>query len=396
MKHQHSTFKGVLLISGTSIGGGMLALPVLTAQAGFLPSLLVFFLCWAFMASTGLLFLEILSKMKKDANIISMAEKTLGEWGKWAAWVLYLFLFYCLTVAYIVGCGDLVMEVANKTIPEWLGSLLFILIFSPLIFLGAKLVGKVNLVLMMGLFISYIAFIVLGAGYIQLEPLLQHKWQFAFMAFPIAFTSFAYQGTIPTLYSYMDHDLHKTKKAIIIGSFLPFIVYAIWQGLILSVVPVHAPGGLLDALNEGDNAITPLRHFINNPSVYIIGQFFAFFALVTSFLGVTLGLLDFLSDGLSIKKTVSGKILLCSLIFIPPLIISFTYPGLFLMALDYAGGFGCALLLGLMPVLMVWSLRYHLNEKTRQLLGGGKWTLGLLALFVIFEITCQLFVMATR
>ncbi|MES2272690.1 MAG: aromatic amino acid transport family protein, partial [Chlamydiota bacterium] len=52
-------FGGTLLVAGTSIGAGMLALPVVTASGGFLPALFVYFLCWLFMTCTGLLLLEI-------------------------------------------------------------------------------------------------------------------------------------------------------------------------------------------------------------------------------------------------------------------------------------------------------------------------------------------------
>lgn len=63
------------------------------------------------------------------------------------------------------------------------------------------------------------------------------------------------------------------------------------------------------------------------------------------------------------------------------------YPNIFLLALSYAGGIGCALLLGLIPVLMVWSGRYRLKlDKTHRQLPGGKPILVLLALFIFFEL----------
>ncbi|HKZ00308.1 MAG TPA: aromatic amino acid transport family protein, partial [Rhabdochlamydiaceae bacterium] len=49
---------GILLVAGTSIGVGMLALPVATAAGGFVPSLLIYLICWIFMMCTGLLILE--------------------------------------------------------------------------------------------------------------------------------------------------------------------------------------------------------------------------------------------------------------------------------------------------------------------------------------------------
>jgi tyrosine-specific transport protein len=128
------------------------------------------------------------------------------------------------------------------------------------------------------------------------------------------------------------------------------------------------------------------RNFLNTPTVYIAGEFFAFFALVTSFIGVAIGLVDFLADGFKIKKDFSGKLLLCLMVFLPPLAIASAYPHIFLQALDLAGGYGCAILLGLFPILMVWSARYRLGWDSKQLVPGGKWMLIILGIFVVFEI----------
>jgi tyrosine-specific transport protein len=392
MSDRSQTMKGILLVAGTSIGGGMLALPVLTCLAGFVPSLVVYLVCWLFMACTGLLLLEVCLWMEPDSNIISMAQRTLGQVGKAAAWILYLFLFYCLTLAYIVGCGDLVVELFGG-LPEWAGSLIFVLLFSPIIYAGTRIAGRINIWLMAGLAISYSAFVILGFKHVKLELLSNRGWSYTIAALPIAFTAFAFQGIIPTLVAYMQRNVNSSRKAIIIGSFLPFVVYAIWQGLILGIVPTYGKDGLLEALQRGENAVQPLKNYLNNPQVFIIGQFFAFFALVTSFLGVTLGLQDFLADGLSIKKDVWGKFVLSLIIFLPPLLISFIHPGLFLMALDFAGGFGCALLLGALPILMVWAGRYHLKLKSNEMLPGGRIMLSILLLFVIFEITSQIYLL---
>lgn len=84
---------GTLLVTGTSIGVGMLALPVATAKGGFFPSLLIYLVCWVFMLCTGLLILEACIWMPKNANLITLSSRLLGKWGKFFCWVLYLFLF---------------------------------------------------------------------------------------------------------------------------------------------------------------------------------------------------------------------------------------------------------------------------------------------------------------
>lgn len=390
MNHKASVLSGALLIAGTSIGGGMLALPVLTSVTGFLPALVVYLLCWIFMASTGLLFLEISQWMHQDANIVSMAQRTLGKGGKMFAWFLYLFLFYSLTVAYIVGSGNIVVEASSGQIPDWFGPVLFLMLFAPLILIKTALAGRLNIGLMAGLILSYLAFVVLGFRYVNPQYLVFADWSKSLKALPIAFTAFAYQGTIPTLISYLHHDTAKARKAIIIGSFLPFIAYAVWQWLIMGIIPIEGPNGLAEAMERGQNAVQPLKYFINNNSVYLIGQFFAFFALVTSFLGVSLGLRDFLADGLKIEQSTKGKCFIAAMIFLPSLLIAMLYPHIFLKALEYAGGLGCALLLGLLPIMMVWRGRYQLHLGEQKQLFGGKIMLTILGLFVFIEVALEL------
>lgn len=386
-----NVFKGSLLIAGTSIGGGMLALPVLTSLGGFVPSLAIYFACWIFMASTGLLFLEVSQWIGKETNIVTMARTTLGLPGQIATWLIYLFLFYCLTVAYIVGCGNLVTDLFQGQIPQWVGFVLFLVLFAPFVYVGARLVGKLNVFLMLGLGISFLLFVFMGWNYVNPENLIYRNWSLSLLGLPIAFTSFAYQGIIPTLVSYFDHDIPKARKAILIGSFIPLIAYVIWQWLILGIVPTFGPGGLQETLEAGQNAVHPLKNFIQNPSIYIIAQFFAFFALVTSFLGVTLGLVDFLADGLNVSKTSFNKLWLCALVFIPPLIIAMLYPHIFLKALDFAGGYGCALLLGLMPILMVWAGRYYQKRNAAYPFPGGKLALLALLAFIALELAVEFF-----
>lgn len=397
MKTYGNLIRGTLLVAGTSIGGGMLALPVLTSQVGFFPSLAIYLMSWFFMMCTGLLFLEISLWMGKDANIISMAERTLGKWGKMAAWGLYLFLFYCLTLAYIVGAGNLLVEVMEGSIDlkQWQAQVLFLLLFAPFVYIGARLVSRFNLFLMLGLGASYLIFVVLGFSHVLTENLLVANWSKAWTALPITFTAFAYQGIIPTLVDYMKRDYRQTRLAIIIGSFLPLITYAIWQWLILGIVPIEGPNSLNEAIQNGQNAVQPLKNVLNISSLYVVGQYFAFFALLTSFFGVTLGLLDFWADGLKVKKTEWSKFWLCLLIFVPPLLFAFIHPYVFLMALDYAGGFGCALLLGLLPVLMVWSGRYKMGLKGEYTVSGGRLLLIVLISFVAIELICQ-FAMVSR
>ena len=384
---------GSLLIAGTMIGVGMLALPVATAAGGFLPAIALYLLCWLFMLCTGLLMLEVCLWMPKNANMITMATKLLGTPGKIVCWVVYLFLFLTVMVAHVAGGGDVLKEILNDTFSGASSKIIYVLLFIPVVYLGTKSVDRVNMILIAGLIITYILFVNTSIGHTNLTYLKRVEWSKAWLTLPILFTAFTYQVIIPTIMNYMNYDVKKVRLCIFIGTLIPLIVYLIWEFLILGTIPFEGPNSLSEAAKLGQSAVIPLKAITKNPYLFSIGKAFAFFTLTASYLALALAYLDFLADGFKVKKTSWNRCWLCCFIFVPPTLIALVYPTIFLTALNYAGGYSCAILFGLFPPLMVWAGRHYHNypDKTRQLF-GGKYILTLLILFIIAELFLETFI----
>ncbi|HSX12685.1 MAG TPA: aromatic amino acid transport family protein [Rhabdochlamydiaceae bacterium] len=384
--HSHGhLIGGALLIAGTTIGVGMLGLPIATGPGGFVPSAIIYLICWAFMLCTGLLLVEVCSWMPEDSNLISMASRLLGKPGKIICWLVYLFLFETVMIAHVAAGGSIFGEIFSSASPA-VSMIFYVLIFSPVVYLGTQMVDRLNILMFSGVIISYLLFVLIAYKHVNLSFLKYQDWSKAALAFPILFTAFTYQVIIPTLMTYMKRDVKKVRKAIIFGTTIPLVVYLVWQVLILGVIPVEGPNGLIEAASKGQNAVQPLKHFLENPFVTGIGKAFAFFALTTSYIALALAFLDFLADGLHIKKKGVKKAGLCLAIFFPPLVISLIYPDIFLKALSYAGGISCAILFGLYPPLMAWVGRYQKHYKTKQLIPGGKPLLVFLIIFILVEL----------
>lgn len=108
--------------------------------------------------------------------------------------------------------------------------------------------------------------------------------------------------------------------------------------------------------------------------------------MVTAFLGVSIGLFDFLADGLALKKTgLQGKSTL-ALTFLPPLAVVLFNPGIYLHALSYAG-ICCVVLLLLLPALMAWRARRIDPASSIWVVPGGNLSLTLVILSAIFLLT---------
>ncbi len=377
-------FGGSMIVAGTAIGAGMLALPVATAEGGFLPSILIYSLCYLFMLVTGLFVAELCLKSEKEVNLISIANKYMGKKGRYLTWGLYLFLFYTLTIAYITAGGNLISQVTGYS--TFFTMPLFTLLFGSLVYVGTQAVDRSNLLLITGLIISYLIFLFFTADHIDVTRLSHLAWPKAFLALPVIFTSFSYQGTVPSLVTYLGRDSSKIRWAIVIGTTLVFLVYLLFQFFILGSIPLQ---GLIEAKKAGNTAISPLAELSGREKAYLFGQLFSFFAVTTSFLGVTLGLFDFFSDGLRLKKRGKTKAIVAFFTFVPPLCISLIYPGIFLIALGYAGGIGCALLLGLLPSLWIWSSRFIRKEGGKKIISGGRLFLLFLFAFVLFELSIE-------
>lgn len=387
---------GVLLVSGTAIGAGMLALPVSTGLAGFFPAVLLMFFYWAYMSYTAFLMLEVHLWLGNDANLISMARKTLGKLGQIVSWVIYLFLLYALTTAYIAGSAPIVMDAIQAgtgvTIPEWVGAIPLLLIFGFFVYKGVHSVDWVNRLLMLGLVIAYALLVVFLTPHVSGELLRHVDMKYLVMGVSVVATSFGFHIIIPSLTTYLERDVVKIKKVLLIGSAIPLIIYTLWIFLTLGIIPIEGEHGIHQGYLDGSNGAHLLTAFLGNQAIALIARLFSFFAIVTSFLGVSLSLSDFLADGLKIKKTRPGRILLYFLTFIPPLVITLIDPRAFLSALEYAGAFGVVTLLGLLPALMVWSGRYrkHLDKGAPFKTPGGKLALTLIIITSVLVIALEI------
>lgn len=385
----------ILLIGGTSIGAGMLALPVTTAMYGFFPSILLFVLCWLCMMTTGLLMLEVNLWLKPGSNIISMAQQTLGVSGRIVAWATYILLFYSLMAAYVSGMGDLVNKAVSTTfhfnISTGTGSLLLIILVGSAVYFGMHWVDYLNRAFFFGKFITYVAVVIAVSPFVSMPQLTPTHFNGAWLALPVIITSFGFQNTIPGLRVYLNDDVKKLRLAILIGSTIPLFIYILWEFVIIGVVPVEGKEGLLAILASGQPATglgASLEHILQNNWILNLFKAFTLCAIVTSFVGVSFSLYDFLIDSFSIKRDKKGRTLALVMTFLPPLIFAFVYPDGFIFALGYAGIF-VAILLGILPALMSWSGRHWKKIATGYRPAINRFMLVLIILFSLVILFSQ-------
>ncbi|WP_325893287.1 aromatic amino acid transport family protein [Grimontia sp. NTOU-MAR1] len=370
----HSKVLGsTLIIAGTTIGAGMLALPLASAGLGFTHSLILMIGMWMLMSYTALLMLEVHQHAPANATLNSLAKQFLGKKGQWVATLATLFLLYALCAAYIAGGGS---QFHNKLsalntggpLPKSAGVVLFTTLVATVVMLGTQKVDVIN----RGLFLLKV--VLLGLSLALLLPLgegqnlvaLPLQEGLLIAAIPVMFTSFGFHGSIPSVVAYTGLNIKVLRKVMLIGSALPLIIYVLWQAASFGVLGAST-------LTQNSNLgmfIQSISTAIDSTRIANAISLFADLALATSFLGVSLGLFDFMADMLKRPSSAKGRIQTGLVTFIPPMLVALFYPQGFIAALGFAS-IALVILAVIIPVLMAQKVRrLGLNRDQYQVFGG--------------------------
>ncbi|WP_260260178.1 aromatic amino acid transport family protein [Vibrio intestinalis] len=364
-----------LIIAGTTIGAGMLALPLASAGIGFSTSLLIMAVLWAVMAYTALIMIELHQHADSSATLHTLAKQILGKKGKWLASFAMLFLFYSLCAAYIAGggaqFGDRLAQWFGVEVSATQGVVIFTMLVAGVVTIGTSTVDKVNRLLFTLKLIAMASVLMFLAPNVTQSYLLSMPLQQGLIvaSIPVIFTSFGFHGSIPAIVRYLDGDTPSLRKAIVIGSAIPLIIYVFWQVVTLGVVNQST---LLE--NQGLSAlIGTLSSTVSESNLAGTIGIFADLALLTSFLGVSLGLFEFLGDTLkknsanrsqALNRSITGLIT-----FLPPMCFALFYPQGFIMALGYAA-IALAILAIFLPIVMVSKTRKLTTDVAYRVKGG--------------------------
>jgi len=272
-------------------------------------------------------------------------------------------------------------------LPNWITSIIFTALFSLVVYKGIRSVDYVNRGLMFGKLGVYVLLVAIISPHVSPVGLVGGSARAFTGTLMILITSFGFASIVPSLRDYFDNDIRTLRRVILFGSLIPLVCYIIWDAVIMGVVSREGTNGLI-ALMNSEHATSGLTEALNQSvqSQWISG-FFGFFTsicMVTAFLGVSLGLFDFLADGLKLKKSGNEGKYTLALTFLPPLAVVLFNPGIYLHALSYAG-ICCVILLLLLPAIMAWRGRKTcvLAPSESHMVPGGNPSLGLIGFIAI-------------
>lgn len=389
---KNRTLGSTLIIAGTTIGAGMLAMPLTSAGMGFGATLALLIGLWLLLSYSGLLFMEVYQTASHHSEgVASLAERYFGLYGRFAATFSLLILLYALLSAYITGGGSLLSGllpvIADTDTTSKAAILLFTCVLGGFVVWGMHSVDGLNRVLFFAMIIAFAALLMMMLPKISIANLTATPISNALIlsAAPFFFTSFGFHVIMASINTYLQADIRRMRIAILSGTAIPLIAYMLWQLVTHGVLSQNTFMTILQHDPTLNGLVNATRQITGSTVLSEAVRIFSALALITSFLGVSLGLFEGVGDLLKRVKLPANRLTLTPLTFIPPLVFALFYPDGFIAALGYAG-----LLFGfygmILPIGMAWRVRRLHPDLPYRVIGGST------ALFI--ALLCGIIIMA--
>ncbi|WP_176604901.1 aromatic amino acid transport family protein [Candidatus Azoamicus ciliaticola] len=348
-----NNINGILIIIGSSIGAGVLGMPITCSLVGLIPSVILMLIIALYMSETAKIITRLLIKTQSEDLSVAF-KKNLSTSNYTISLITYGFLFITIIAAYISKSSTLLKTIIDTTAYTNINiNICYIIIISTMILiLNSKNTQfkYANNILTIALISVFLIIILQNSkSEINITNIEKININNIKYVYPILITSFGFHNILPYLKNEFKNNEKKLNKSINIGIIITLLIYIIWISFIIIFKNNYYKLDDIENYNS-DKIITELLIIKKNNNLTItIVNTFSFLAIITTIFGITISMNFFFKK---IFTEIPEKIIKI-LIIIPPIILMKLNTNIFFTALEISGGILTLTIFGLMPIIAI-------------------------------------------
>ncbi|MCU7248539.1 tryptophan permease [Pseudomonas koreensis] len=373
-----SVLGGAMIIGGTIVGAGMFSLPVVMSGLWFYGSVAVLVFAWFCTLHSGLMILEANLNYHEGASFSTITRDLLGRTWNRVNGLSIVFVLYTLTYAYISASGSVIHHTAHAMgleLSPRIGGLGFTLLVAFIVWLSTSAVSRMTTLVFGAKILAF--FLTFGGllSHVQPASLLNQSsgdsayWPYLLVTLPFCLTSFGFHGNVPSLMKHYGKDPRRIRTCLLGGTLIALGLYLVWMLCSMGNIPREAFKDIAQRGGNIDVLISALGSRLDSANVDLLLTFFSNFAVACSFLGVTLGLFDYLADVLGFDDHPMGRLRTAAVTFLPPMLGGFLWPEGFIHAIGFAG-LAATLWAVVTPALLARASRKRYGSPRYRVWGG--------------------------
>lgn len=374
MNKTPSLVGGSCIIASVCVGAGMLGLPSASAGAWTVWSILAILLTMVVMTISGWMLLEAFKEYDLKVSFNTVTKELLGKKVNFINNLTVYFVGGILLYAYITSSGLIIQNLLD--IDSKSASVIFVAVFSAFVWHSTRAVDRISVLLILFMILSFVFGVSGLAANIDTSILLDTISQesqyvpYAMAILPVALTSFGYHHSVASMRAYYGEE-NKAKNAILGGTVIASVLYLLWLTSIFGNLPRVDFGPVIEQGGNVDVLLSALGSVIESEKVSQAINSFSMAAILSSFIGVGLGVFDFLADLFKFEDNRTGRAKTWAVTFVPPLVLSVLFPFGFVSAIGYAGA-AATVWTCIIPALLVRKARKESSTKEGFRAPGGQ------------------------
>ncbi len=303
----NSLFGAIALMVGTAVGAGIFALPYTFAESGSLVGIVYLVVLGSILLLVNLAYGEVAISTAGDHQYTAYVERYLGKRWKLLSLCSMCLGFYGALSAYSIEVSTLLHELLGNSVPltRVQFGLIYIVLVGFALMIGLRAVTAVDKVLMLVMLGLVVTFVVVGIPFIQINHYEAVHIKSLFLPYGVVLFALTAASAVPDMKRVLHNQGHMLKRAIIIGSAIPVIIY-----IVFSLVAVGITG---PATTE--SSILGLGAVLG-PIALVLGGIFGCITMTTAFLVLGLALREMYQFDFKLHSTVAWL-----LVLVPPLLM---------------------------------------------------------------------------